>query len=640
MPSKLSSRLQMLLETPVDRLRALTEQQRYAIDHTSDQPRFAVIVKYDGDTDALETAGLVMRSPPVGGFATGFATPEAIRKLAALDGVTSISAPLRIKPELNVAVPEIAADLVQINGIGGAGVLVGVIDYGIDWRHPDFRNPNGTTRILAIWDQPLNAQPGESTPANFTFGVEYTSSQINAALLTDNAPVDIRTTDDPLSPHGTHVTGCAAGNGSASQQMVPVANYSGVAPESRILFVRLGRAGGVFETEVIDAIGYLAEKSAGLGRPIAINMSFGNKLGPHDGTSPFEQAIDTILARAVPGLILVKSAGNEGAAAHHVSTTVDTNVATVIPVELALAEKHAEIEFWYPRAERVTVTVTDQGAVEKLTVAPGGSDTKLFPSGDRLSIRSTIGELGTNDNLITIVISRLIVQPLATWSISLQTLTLLPVRVDGYLEGTKYRTRFRGPAVTSAGTITEPGNANLIITVGAYITKGTGYDVGKGDLADFSSRGPTRDGRQKPDVAAPGEYIVSTNGAYVPPVLDGTLPYKRMSGTSMAAPMVTGTAALILTAAPTTLQMTLRSYLRESARSDGQTGEVPNNRWGYGKVDALGAVATAREHQPQPSPPADGAPRPAGRAPSLPPARGQPVPLVTGVFSAPPPARA
>lgn len=609
MPSKLSSRLQMLLDTPPDRSRALADRRRDAIDHSSDQPRFAVIVKYDGDIAALEAAGLVLRSRPVGGFATGYATADAIRRLEALDSVESISAPRRVMPELNVAVPAIEADRAQRSGIGGANVLVGVIDYGLNWQHPDFCNPDGTTRILAIWDHTLTAQPGEATPVNFTFGVEYTSTQINAALLTNNPPVQIRTTDDPLHSHGTPVTGAAAGNGRISPQMVPAGNYSGVAPDSRIIFVRLGGSHGVFDTHVIDAIKYLAEKSAGLGRPIAINLGFGSKLGPHNGTSPFEQAIDGVLAQGIPGLILVTSAGNEAAAAHHVSATVNTNVATVVPVQLAPGENETEIEFWYPRAERVTVTVTDQDATQKLTIAPGASGTKDFPSGDRLVITSTIGELGTNDNLITIVISRPAGRPLATWSITLQATTSLPVRVDGYLDGSKPQTRFLGPAVTSSGTITEPGNARRIITVGAYITKSTGHGIGT--LADYSGRGPTRDGRQKPDVAAPGEYVDSANGAYIPPAAQGTPPYIGVSGTSMAAAMVTGTAALVLTAYRPALQATVRSLLQDTARTDAQTGDTPNNSWGYGKVDAFAAVTAARHHVPQAATPSDSTPDPA-----------------------------
>lgn len=612
MASKLSPRLQMLLDTSPDRLRAVDGLKRYAVDATTDQPRFNVIVEHDGDAAALVTAGLVLRSRTAGRFATGTATAEAIRRIEALPTVRSITAPHRVDPELNVAVPAIRADRAQRDGVGGTGALAGIIDVGINWRHPDFRNPDGTTRILAIWDQTLTPANGEAPPANFTYGVEYTSAMINAALLTSNPPVPIRTTDGP-SGHGTHVAGIAAGNGRALGDTSGHRNFSGVSPLSRLIVVRL-RAGASFEDDVIDGVNYLAEKSSALGRPLAINMSFGKKLGPHDGRSHFERQIDAVLERALPGFVIIKSAGNEASAGHHIQATIDTHLASVVPVDLAAGEKHVEIELWYARDDRLDVTVLDPTGKESVTVAAGGNDSKIFASGDQLTIRSTIGEAETGDNLVTIILSRLGATPQATWMVLPQAQSLLPIRVDGWLEGNTPATRFLGAHVSRYGTITEPGNAKRIITVGAYVTKTTGYGVGIGSIADFSSRGPTRDGRTKPDVTAPGDYIDAPNAAYDPQAPGTVSPYVGMSGTSMAAPMITGSATLLLEADPRLLQATAKSLLEATATADAETGTVPNTIWGYGKVDTAAAVSMAREQtaaslppppvvQPQPAAP-------------------------------------
>ena len=178
----------------------------------------------------------------------------------------------------------------------GAGVLVGIIDSGIDWRHDDFRNANGTTRLKAIWDL---WGAGSAPPTGFAYGAEWDQTEINASLTGGGAVNEVDN-----NGHGTHVSGIAAGNGRASS-----GQYSGVAPEADLLFAKPFNNGGFAEDKTIDAMNYLVQKAHALGQPIAINMSLGGHFGAHDGTSAQERVIDDLSG---PGVVFCVAAGNEG----------------------------------------------------------------------------------------------------------------------------------------------------------------------------------------------------------------------------------------------------------------------------------------------------------------------------------------
>lgn len=193
----------------------------------------------------------------------------------------------------------------------GRDVITAIIDSGIDYFHPDFRNENGSTRILALWDQTLQPREGEKPPYEFRRGVEFDREDIDRALAAGSEAEGFQIVPSrDTSGHGTHVAGIAAGNGRAS-----AGRYTGVAPESELLVVKLGYAGeNAFPrtTELMTALDYVVQKALEYRKPAAINISIGNTYGGHSGTSLLETYIDDI-SNYGRNVICVGS-GNEGAA--------------------------------------------------------------------------------------------------------------------------------------------------------------------------------------------------------------------------------------------------------------------------------------------------------------------------------------
>ena len=213
------------------------------------------------------------------------------------------------------------------NGLTGRGVIVGVADSGIDLTHPAFRNPDGTTRILALWDQSGTADlsVGLEAPERYRQGVEWTKEQIDPVLLGERT--DISLPGDTGSGHGTAVTGVAAGNGSGSTGR----RYRGIAIESPIIFVKLSTSGEGFSrtTEVMEALDYIVRKAELFGMPVSINVSYGNNNGAHDGSSLFEGYI-TELAGVWKNVISI-AAGNEGDARHHARVRLEHAEISILP---------------------------------------------------------------------------------------------------------------------------------------------------------------------------------------------------------------------------------------------------------------------------------------------------------------------
>ena len=241
---------------------------------------------------------------------------NTIGEIASLDKVTYIfgSRKREIPPEPKLDYTTVATGSGAAGeryGASGDGVLVGVVDTGIDYQHADFLGSDGTTRILYIWDQFLVPIGTETSPIPFGYGVEYTKADIDADLATP-APHDIVRSTDGIYfgiAHGTHVSGIAASSG-----MAP-GNYIGMAPEANLAVV----ACPLYDADIINGWIYLLNKAQSRGMPIVINNSFGSQLGPHDGTDVLSLFID---ATSGPGRIFVFSAGNEGYDWLHATGTV------------------------------------------------------------------------------------------------------------------------------------------------------------------------------------------------------------------------------------------------------------------------------------------------------------------------------
>ncbi|MGY1616850.1 S8 family serine peptidase [Geodermatophilus sp. SYSU D00691] len=572
-------------------------------------PAVSVLVQFEDDLSALEEAGFRTRSV-AGDVATGEVQLGRIDELAQHPSVTRMEASRVLGRELDLALPESRADAVHTGPPGhrGSGVLVGIIDSGIDYTHQAFRRTDGTSRVLAIWDQGLVAQGGEASPTGFTYGVEYQKVAIDNALGAADPFAVVRHRDLQIPGdgfHGTHVAGIAAGDGSVAGQGQPAFTFVGVAPEADIVVVAntRGRAAGERglgdSADTLDAIRYIFDFAASLGRPVVINQSQGDNVGPHDGTSLLERGIDNLLGG--PGRAMVKSAGNEGATGRHASGTVTAgglqSVAFTVPAGQGGA---VTVDIWYRGPDRIEFTVTPPGGTPSGAVVPGSTTTPpiALPNGNEVFVDSDLNDPGNGDNRIFAVISRGGVGAVqaGTWSFGLRGTTVNLGQWDAWIQRNA-AARFLPPLVNPARTISVPGTGVEIITAASYVTRGSGV----GTISSFSSLGPTRDGRQAPTVAAPGQVLMAPQ-----PSSTGDT-YGLMQGTSMAAPMVTGTVALLLQKNVTLTQAQIRDCLIRGARSDAFTGATPNNAWGAGKLDAqasfqcvLGPVRTLRPPCPPP----------------------------------------
>ena len=247
------------------------------VGYDSSERLWDVIVKYSGPESRLGGEGIQV-VPLLGGYAVVTLPESEIKAYSAREQIEFIEKPKRLYFETFQAREASCILPVQAgsNGLTGKGILVGVVDSGVDFFHPDFRNEDGSSRILRLWDQSINGNP----PEGYTRGTEYTKEEIDEELVLGETEGRRLVPSRDVSGHGTAVLGIAAGNGTVSEGV-----NRGVAYESEILVVKMGNAGtNSFPrtTELMEGIDYLVRQAAALGKPIAINISFGNNYGSHE----------------------------------------------------------------------------------------------------------------------------------------------------------------------------------------------------------------------------------------------------------------------------------------------------------------------------------------------------------------------
>jgi subtilisin family serine protease len=517
--------------------------------------------------------------------------PELMSLLEEKD-VIYVEPAWKTTPHLDASIPAVGAD--EVHGLRpavlGEGVIVGAVDTGIDYSHLDFRyDSNGdgfeeSSRILAIWDQTFGV-----------FGVRYLQEEIEGDLAEGYGADAGSVRQADHDGHGTHVMSIAAGDGSSSEY-----GFVGVAPKASLVMVKTT----FYTSDILRGVEYVFDVADSLGLPAVVNLSLGGHEGPHDGTSLFEQGLDELAEGA--GRAIVVSAGNEGDLEIHASATLNRGS---MSYEIKPSNSQVELSIWYPGDSRFTVTITPPG--EPPIAVPWGTETGVIatPAGAVRVDNAWGGENPNNgDNEAFVRLYGL--TGFANWQIAVSD-TSGGGRFDVWV--TSGTAALVGGNSTS--TIDEPGNADNVITVGAYTTKATWpsqsgeqdytsqYTVGT--LASFSSRGPTRDGRVKPELAAPGAWICAAlsedagwQSTFVHP--DGV--HTMELGTSMAAPHVSGAIALMLSVDPDLTTTQIRSTLTSTAVQDGRTGSVPNPRWGWGKLDVAAAVQEIIQSGPEPPP--------------------------------------
>lgn len=551
---------------------------------TKTQPKVSVLVQFVGELEELTSAGLEIQTV-AGDVVTGSVAFGKLAAVAAVDGVVVVEGSRAMLPELDLAVPESRANVVHTGPPGhrGSGVIIGVCDTGVDWRHENFIRGDGTSRVIGIWDQNLAPVAGEASPAGFGYGVEYSAMQINAALAGTGT---VRHSDP--GAHGTHVAGIAAGDGSAAGQGQPAGTFVGLAPEAEIIVVAVGGGGGRGlgdSARALDAVSYLFQRAAVLNRPVVVNMSLGDNVGPHDGTSLLERGLDNLLGGQ--GRAFVKSAGNAGGGGVHADGTVAPGGAQTVSFAISPGDATTEtIDIWYEGADRFAFRITEPGGAPSASVAPNTTITLTLANGNRVFVDSRLNDPNNADNRIFLTIERGTAATIeaGTWSFTLTGTQVTNGRFDAWIQRGSQVGRFVAPHESRRLTISTPGTAVKVITAASYVTRGGGV----GSIAGTSSRGPTRDGRPAPVIAAPGETIISVRSAP-----GGADPYVGMGGTSMAAPHVTGAIALMFQKNRNLTQLQIIDCVTGTARSDSFTTTTPNESWGAGKLDVAAAFTCA-----------------------------------------------
>jgi hypothetical protein len=478
----------------------------------------------------------------------------------------------------------------------GAGTVLAHIDWGIDFAHPDFRHPDGSTRMLALWDQGQPMDPLHPNP--YGYGRIYDSAAINQALLQPDpyqalgyCPAD---SDSGAGSHGTHTMGISGGNGRSG-------GPCGLAPEAELVFVHLStytpdgptRLGdSVALLEAFDFIGTAAGE-----RPLVINASIGRHAGQHDGKTLTEQGMDCFLT-ARPGRAIVFSTGNYFKRSSHAQGLMRPGETRVLRL-VAESERRTptEVDLWYPGTDRMGITVRGPDGLVEVSARPGQQASIRLAGKEIGRLYHRVDDPNNGDCQVTLMLYAS--APPARWEIELQGDDVADGRYHAWVERDPICARCQAHFIEAdsevTGTTGTICNGLRTIAVGAYNAHRQERPLGR-----FSSCGPTRDGRQKPDLIAPGVRVLAArsgarHGRPAHPLLT------RMSGTSMAAPHVAGTLCLLFEAAgrPLAIDETRRIVLGQAEEISADADQVTRLRTGSGMLDVSAAVAAARKLHPQ-----------------------------------------
>jgi subtilisin family serine protease len=626
-------------------LNILLARKAYFQEHPSEgeftispEEKFYIALKFTGDLDALLQAGLTLGNS-VGNVAYGVTDLAGLEALAKHPQVETIEKQRKTKLLLDESIPDIHADQVwarsgdRFTGYNGKDVIVGIIDTGIDIRHHAFRKADGSSRIVAIWDQTLTAQGGESTPPPITdpaiattttplgYGVEYSLGQITDTIQNSSPAIPVRHRDE--HGHGTHVAGIAAGDGSQSGACHGSYRYVGVATEADIAVVRLW---GLTASDTnapttpnpvkIDAIRYLLNVAHLLGEPIAINLSLGSFSELMDGTSADCRAVDQLLTNNTTGTAIVYAAGNDGDSRFHATGTVPAGPVATLQLKFKLLpddKKTRHVVITYSGSNlQIKLQSPVSGATGLINfVSFGSSGNSTTANGGGAGSSVFISNQLANQIVISITPpTNTATPPVVTgpnvagvWTIDVRDSGSTATPINAFCRGGSShdgQSPFFVDHDTSRSTLCSDASGIECISVGAY-------QVG-GRLAAFSARGPTLDAaaRTKPEICAPG---VSITSAGVQKDRGGCQAccceccqsfYVDKDGTSMAAPHVTGIIALMLHKNPNLTHTQIKALLvANPTAKPGDSTPDENLGWGAGKVDVKAVV----DHVTQVNPP-------------------------------------
>lgn len=554
------------------------------------------------------------------GTATVRLTLDALRRLAKQQGVEYIQITSGATQMLNLARQEAGTDQIHKGtdlpqAYTGEGVVVGVVDAGFDYMHAAFRRPaDGALRIKRVWEQSATTLDGASAPAKYGYGIE-----LNTPELIEKAQGD-----SDSNSHGTHVAAIAAGSDAYKDGA-----YVGNAPDADIVLVALDLNAST-NADISNAVQYIFDYADEVGKPCVVNLSLGNQDGPHDGTSTFDTMTDAMQG---PGRLIVGAAGNHRTDAFHIDHTFATADATPLRtfVKYKVAPSNSvsggTIEIWGEKGVDFTVDIAAYSTFNKkdarsTTVYPAEGVTDVDFGKYATGTWKVASEVSPLNGKPHVVLTSALTSIRNNYAIALTVTPKTAGRVNIWSDNTYLALEsrdiegFSAPDAASSTLCEIGGTGKRILTVGSYTTRNEYTTNGGqqatlqetvGDLSSFSSYGPTVDGRMKPNITAPGCFIisaVSNNDA------SGNLMYAEynenfgrynqygyMQGTSMASPFVAGIVATWLQAYPQLTPEQLHEIVQNTARKDSFTATAPDSNWGYGKINALDGLRQCIEKQ-------------------------------------------